>query len=63
MNTRLIKRAAVLALLGMLGGCAATVRDTHSNPILSAEQAQAMIRVEVTTLEPLPVDQALADLQ
>lgn len=63
MNTGIVRTGAVLMALAVLGGCATAGVDRQSNPILSAEQTQAMIHVEVRVLEPLPIEQALADLQ
>ena len=63
MNANVLKRAAALAALSLLAGCATTVETKSDNAILSAEQVQAMIRVEMKVLEPLPIDQAVADLR
>jgi hypothetical protein len=63
MNNRLMKGSAVLAVLGLLSGCATMTGYKHGEAILSAEQAESMIHVEVRLLEPLPVEQAMADLQ
>ena len=63
MNTRLFKLTAILAALSLLAGCATTVKTKDNNAILSAEQVQAMIHVEVRVLEPLPVEEAVASLR
>lgn len=63
MNAMVLKRTAILAALSLLAGCATTVKTTDNRPILSAEQAQAMIHVEMRALEPLRVEEAIANLR
>jgi uncharacterized lipoprotein YajG len=63
MNAKVFKCSAILTALSLLAGCATTVQTKDNSPILSAEQAQAMIHVEVRVLEPLPVEEAVASLR
>lgn len=63
MNTGIAKIVTILAVSGVLAGCGTVGAYPDSNPILSAEQAQAMIHIEVRELEALPTEQVLADLQ
>ena len=55
MNTGTLTRAGMLAVLITLTGCGTAGQTKDQGPILSAADAQAMIRVEVTILEP-PAD-------
>lgn len=52
MNTGTLTRAGMLAVLITLTGCGTAGQTKDQGPILSAADAQAMIRVEVTILEP-----------
>ena len=63
MNATVFKLTAILAALSLLAGCATTANTKDNNAILSAEQVQAMIHVEVKVLEPLPVEEAVASLR
>ena len=63
MNATVFKLTAILAALSLLAGCATTANTKGNNAILSAEQVQAMIHVEVKVLEPLPVEEAVASLR
>lgn len=63
MNAKVLKRTAMFAALSLLAGCATTLKTMDNKPILSAEQAQAMIHVEMRALEPLPVEEAVANLR
>lgn len=63
MNTGVAKIVTILAASGVLAGCGTVGPYPDSKPILSAEQAQAMIHIEVRELEALPTEQVLADLQ
>ena len=66
MNTGIARKIIALAAMLAVTGCATTGNDlvAHNDykPILSAEQVQSMIRVEVRELEPLPVEDAIAPL-
>lgn len=50
MNTGILTRAGMLALLMALTGCATNAQVEDRGAILSAADARAMIRVEVTAL-------------
>ena len=63
MNAKVLKVTAILAALSLLAGCATTVKMKDNKPILSAEQVQAMIHVEMIVLEPLPAEEAVASLR
>lgn len=51
MTTGILTRAGMLALLITLTGCETAGQVRDQGPILSAADAQAMIRVEVKMLE------------
>lgn len=65
MNTRKVNIIALITALLMLSACSTTDTQHSSSsggrPILSAAEADSMIRVEVRTLEPVPVEQAMVD--
>lgn len=65
MNTRNVNIVALMTALLMLSACSTTDTQRNSSsggrPILSAAEADSMIRVEVRTLEPVPVEQAMVD--
>lgn len=63
MNTKAFKGTSLLAALSVLAGCATKVGTEDNNAILSAEQVQAMIHVQVKVLEPMPVEEAVANLR
>ncbi len=58
MKTGKLNIIMVAAALIVLGGCSTVsvqqLSEKYDRPILSAAEARAMIRVEVTTLEPQP---------
>ena len=53
MNTGTVRKLAVVLALAALGGCS-TTSVSDSMPILSAEQIQTMIKVEIRPVEPAP---------
>jgi len=60
MKTGIVNIIMVAALV-VLGGCSTVsvqqLAEKYDTPILSAADAKSMIRVEVTPLEPAPVEQ------
>ena len=63
MKQGIVNIILVLAVLSALGGCSTTSVEQFDSacdqPILSAAEVGAMIRVEVRTLEPLSAEPAL----
>ena len=62
MKTGTVKTMMVLAALAALSGCSSISTqasgDANDRPILSAAKAQSTIRVTVTQLEPIDVEQS-----
>ena len=60
MNTKIISKIIMLLAVVVMTGCAGTevqrVVEVEDRPILSATEAQSMIRVSVRTLPPTPVE-------
>ncbi len=60
MKTGKLNKIMVAVALIALGGCSTVsvqqLSEKYDRPILSAAEARAMIRVEVTTLEPQPLE-------
>ena len=60
MNTGIVNIILSLAALLVLSGCGTTAvqrwDQTAARPILSAAEAESMIRVEMTILEPPSID-------
>lgn len=58
MNTGIVRVYLILAAIALLGGCSSTSLQpadaSNGRPIISAAEAQAMIRVEVKIVEPQP---------
>ncbi|MDH3716359.1 MAG: hypothetical protein OET44_21230 [Gammaproteobacteria bacterium] len=61
MKTGIVKTMMVLAALAALSGCSSILTlasgDANDRAILSAAEAQSTIRVTVTQLEPIDVEQ------
>ena len=63
MSTRRVNIMMVAAVLLALTGCGTVpveqLSEKYDRPILSAAEVRTMIRVEVTTLEPMPEEQTI----
>ena len=61
MNVNRLNIIVAVAVLSTLAGCSTTYTAGYSNdtPIMSAEDARSMIRIEVSTVEPAPPEQEL----
>jgi diphthamide synthase subunit DPH2 len=66
MKTRKLNIIVATAVLLALTGCGTVpveqLSEKYERPILSAAEVQAMIRVEVTQLEPIPETQTIVAL-
>ena len=62
MDRNYVKLVAMLAVIVVSSGCATQNAEPaqDSNAMISAAQFDAMIRIEVRELEPLPVEDAVA---
>ena len=56
MFTGKVRKMSVLGVFIALGGCISPGSYTASDPLVSASELDAMIKVTVTSLEPVPDD-------
>lgn len=63
MNKGLLNIILAVSVFAALAGCSTVpvqqLSEKYDTPILSATQARSMIRVEVTELEPITVDESV----
>ena len=60
MNTGRVRITLLVALLGLAAGCASQQPAATQPAILSAEQLETMIRVEVRSIEPIESEAIVA---
>ena len=60
MNTGRVRITLIAAVLALGAGCASQPPAATQQAILSAEQLESMIRVEVRSIEPVDTDAIIA---